>query len=70
MGATAMAFDPDVLHIYCRTCHGALSVQCGPQGAHAGPATCRCPYCREQQTSEFGAPVLWIVKGHDDVPDA
>lgn len=60
-----MSFDPDVLHIHCPACHGALRVQCEPEGPSALPAIWTCPYCGVEHQTELGARVIWVAKGHE-----
>ena len=65
-----MPFDPNVLRILCPSCGGALTVQCGPEDPKVGKQPFTCLYCGQTHAFHLGAPVLWVTKGHEIVPEA
>lgn len=63
--SAAGTFDPDVLRIRCSKCGGALTVQCGPQEAAAGPQDVRCAFCGHVEPRDVNARILWVTGGHE-----
>lgn len=54
-------FDPTALRIHCPTCHGALTVQCEPEGP-VGPAVgLDVPLVRTEHQGDLGARVIWVL---------